>query len=364
MKKLYTAREVEELIRGGDTPDSIPSEAILTPSAKDAIKEFHRKAQRSSQAPSAGPVSGGKAEPTVPDHEYHWTPGQDPDTPAKIEAFFNSPEIVRIKQHIVDIGKRIWAQTFVDGNGGNITVRVGDNLALCTPTLISKGFMEVDEICLVDLDGNQLAGKLKRTSEAMTHFGIMKRQPKAKACVHAHPPHATAYAVAGVVPPTCMIPEAEVFLGKIGYAEYRTPGSTENADIVGEAGVHHQSVLMENHGVICWGKDVEDAYWKMENTDAYCKTVWIASQLGSPLKTITGSQAKELIQIRENLGMDDYRKNFKECELCDNSDFTPGVMCSVPGAGGAAKPSAPAPSGSDNEKAVQMITDMIMERLK
>ena len=369
MKKLYTAREVEELIRGGGSPDGIPAEAILTPSAKDAIKEYHRKQKAALQRPSysaatggTGGSSGAVTEPTVPDHEYHWVPGQDPDTPQKINAFFNSPEINRIKQHIVDIGKRIWAMTFVDGNGGNITVRVGDNLALCTPTLISKGFMTADDICLVDLDGNQLAGRLKRTSEAMTHFGIMKRQPKAKACVHAHPPHATAYAVAGVIPPTCMIPEAEVFLGQIGYAEYRTPGTPENADIVGEAGVNHQSVLMENHGVICWGKDVEDAYWKMENTDAYCKTVWIASQLGKPLKTISGSQAKELIGIREMLGMDDYRKNFKECELCDNSDFTPGMSCTVPAPSTSVSPTLPA--GADMDQAVKMITDMIMERLK
>lgn len=91
-----------------------------------------------------------------------------------------------------------------------------------------------------------------------------------------------------------MIPsEAEVFLGQIGFAEYRTPGTAENAQIVGEVGVDHQAVIMQNHGVIVWGKDVEDAYWKMENVDSYCKVVWIASQLGAPLKTITGGQMKD-----------------------------------------------------------------------
>ncbi|MFT5123709.1 MAG: L-fuculose-phosphate aldolase [Candidatus Omnitrophota bacterium] len=352
MKKLYTAREVDELLRGGGTPASIPSDALLTPSARDAIKDWDRK---SKQVAQASPPTG-KA-PIVPDYEYKWEPGKDPSTPAEIAKFFNSPGIVAIKERIVDIGQRIWKMTFVDGNGGNITVRVGDNLALCTPTLISKGFMQVSDICLVDLDGNQLAGERKRTSEALTHFGIMKRQPKAKACVHAHPPHATAYAVAGVVPPTCMIPEAEVFLGQIGYAEYRTPGTPENADIVGEAGVDHMSVLMENHGVICWGKDVEDAYWKMENTDSYCKTIWIASQLGGPLKTITQGQAKELIDLRGMLGMEDKRANWKECELCDNADFHPGVYCALPSQGSA-------PVNNDTEAAVQQITDLIMERLK
>ncbi len=97
-----------------------------------------------------------------------------------------------------DIGRRIWEKDYVDGNGGNITIRVGDNLVLCTPTLISKGFMRPEELCLIDLDGRQLAGTRKRTSEALTHLGIMKRQPAAKACVHAHPPHATAFAIANV----------------------------------------------------------------------------------------------------------------------------------------------------------------------
>jgi L-fuculose-phosphate aldolase len=274
-----------------------------------------------------------------------------------------SPEITVLRERMADIGERIWNKDYVDGNGGNLTIRVGDNLVLCTPTLISKGFMTADDMCLVDLNGTQLAGTRKRTSEVMTHIGIMKRQPKAKACCHAHPPHATAFAVASVIPPTCMIPEAEVFLGQIGLAPYQTPGSPENADTVGEIGVTHQSVLMENHGVITWGKDIEDAYWKMENTDAYCKTVWMASQLnGGKMKTITGSQAKELIEIRKSLGMDDPRENLKECELCDNSEWRPGVVCGIP-------ESSPSPSGSQPEyddsaeALVQQITNEIMKSL-
>ncbi|MFP6907340.1 MAG: class II aldolase/adducin family protein, partial [Verrucomicrobiota bacterium] len=109
----------------------------------------------------------------------------------------------------------------------------------------------------------------------------------------------------------------------------------------------------------CWGKDVEDAYWKMENTDSYCKTIWIASQLGRPLKTITKGQAKELIELRGVLGMEDKRSDWKECELCDNADFHPGVMCETP-----AMNQAPEPADHEMESAVQQITDLIMERLK
>ena len=139
--------------------------------------------------------------------------------------------------------------------------------------------MTPDDICMVDLDGNQIAGTRPRTSEVNTHLAIMKHEPKAKSCVHAHPVYGTAFAVAGVTPPACLIPEPEVFLGEIGFASYQTPGSPENAKEVGRLAQKHQSILMQNHGVIVWGKDVEDAYWKMENTDAFCQTVAVTMQI-------------------------------------------------------------------------------------
>ncbi|MBN8458756.1 MAG: class II aldolase/adducin family protein [Verrucomicrobia bacterium] len=357
-KKVFTAADMEAFLKSGKTAADLPKDVLLTPSAKDVLRDGVGGG-RSYALGSAPAAASASAEPILPDYEYHWTPGKDPKTPAEIQAFFNSPAIVEVKQRMVDIGKRMWAREYTDGNGGNLTVRVGDNLVLCTPTLVSKGFMTLEQMCLVDMEGKQLAGKYKRTSECMTHLAIMKRQPKAKACCHAHPPHGTAFAVAGVQPPTCMIPEAEVFLGQIGMAEYRTPGSPANAEVVGNAAVQHMAVLMVNHGVITWGKDIEDAYWKMENVEAYCKTVWVASQLnGGRLLTITGGQAKELIALRKTLGMDDKRATWKECELCDNAEFRPGTVCSLPGApaGAALDPEA--------EKVVQALTDQILAGMK
>ena len=131
----------------------------------------------------------------------------------------------------------------------------------------------------------------------------------------------------------------------------------------GEAAVDHMAVLMVNHGVITWGKDVEDAYWKMENVEAYCKTVWIASQLnGGKLLTITGGQAKELINLRKTLGMDDKRANWQECQLCDNAEFNPGTVCRIPD-----QPASSNKQGAldtDAEKLVQALTDQIIASLK
>lgn len=366
MKPLVTEKTLKERLGAGEPLASIVKGSLLTPSAKDYIRELDGTSPAASGKGTAATASPTPPEPVVPNYEYKWVAGADPKTPEEIQAFFTSPEIETIKRRMVNIGWRMWNREYTDGNGGNLTVRVGDNLALCTPTLVSKGFMKPEDICLVDLDGKQLAGIFKRTSEALTHFGIMKRVPEAKACCHAHPPHATAFAVAKVKPPTCLIPEAEVFLGQIGMAEYRTPGTPDNADVVGEAAASgHMSVLMLNHGVITYGKDIEDAYWKMENTESYCKTIWIASQLGNELTPISGKQAKELIELRKSLGMKDYRETWKECELCDNSEFRPGTQCIVP----VKKPAKSAPSAngsaaSEVESLVQRITDEIMRQLE
>ena len=99
---------------------------------------------------------------------------------AELEAFFNSPYAQSLKEQICDMGRRLWQRAYVDGNGGNMAIRVGEDIAICTPTLVSKGFMKPEDMCLVDFEGNQLAGAKKRTSEILMHLQIMKRQPQAR----------------------------------------------------------------------------------------------------------------------------------------------------------------------------------------
>jgi len=353
-KQLFTEKDALALLAQGGTLADVPKRAILTPAAKDRLKAPPASPSNSAFTSTA---SSTPAEPILPDYMYRWEDKQDPQTPAEIAQFFNSPEIETQKERMCEMGRRMFQREYTDGNGGNMVVRVGHNLFLTTQTLISKGFMTPETICLVDWDGKQLAGKYKRTSECMTHLGIFRNQPKCRATCHAHPVHATAFAVAGVEPPSCMIPEAEVFLGKIGVAPYRTPGSPENAEVIGAMGKDYQAILMVNHGAITWGEHIEDAYWKMENIESYCKVIWIAQTLGKGMKTITGSEAKELIAIRQSLGMEDFRSEWKECELCDNSDFREGATCEMP---------ATTPAGGSaavDEALVQSITDQIMAKL-
>ncbi|MEG2247701.1 MAG: class II aldolase/adducin family protein, partial [Akkermansia sp.] len=171
--------------------------------------------------------------PELPNFIFPWEK-YDPQTKEEVETFFHSPEILIIKERMCDIGRRLWAREYVDGNGGNISVRVAKNLLLCSPTLISKGFMKVEDICLVDMDGNQKAGIRPSTSEVKTHIAMM-REVGVNSCIHSHPPHCNAFLFSGIVPPSGINPEADIFLGHIALAPYGTPGSPETALAVAKA---------------------------------------------------------------------------------------------------------------------------------
>jgi L-fuculose-phosphate aldolase len=186
----------------------------------------------------------------------------------------------------------------------------------------------------------------------------MKRQARAVACVHCHPPHATAFAVAGVEPPTCMIPEIEVFIGKVPIAPYRTPGTPEMGKLVADLSDKHNTILMANHGVVSWSHvSVEDAYFKMEIIEAYCRTVIVAAQLG-PLKTFSQTHLQDLLKIKQTLGIPDPRIGLKECELCNNDEWRPGAVCAQP-----PKQTGAVAPDQQAEALVQAITDQIMSRV-
>src|SRR5271157_465921 len=124
-----------------------------------------------------------------------------------VQDLFNSPEAEAVKEEICAVGRKLWLRQYVDGNGGNISYRIGPNAFLCTPTLLSKYDLRPQDIGMVDIEGKQIAGARARTSEILMHLEIFKEVPEAKGIVHCHPAHATAYAITGRVPPTCVIPE-------------------------------------------------------------------------------------------------------------------------------------------------------------
>ncbi len=300
MKQLISLRDLEELLRNGGDIRSLPEDVLYTPSARDFLRGFDWKPTSKSAAPSGNSDSTKSAQT-----------GKLPalaSSQEEINDWFNSPEMLVHKLVICDIGRRMWERAYCDGNGGNISIRVSPDFVICTPTMVSKGFMKPEQMCLVDMEGNQKVGTSKRTSEVLMHLQIMKRQPRAVAIAHCHPPHATAFAVAGIEPPTCILPEQELMIGKVPLAAYRTPGTPEMGRLVADLVEHHNTILMCNHGAVSWSHlGAEDAYWKMEILESFCRTVWVASQLGVPLKTMTGEQLQDLLKIKQTLGIPDPR---------------------------------------------------------
>lgn len=362
--KLFAQNDAVAFARTGAREFRFNRDIRMTPAARDVLVEagikvvFDANASSNGGAPAAAPAAktGGEAAPVAA-----------PAAAAKGDAaaLFNSPEAKKLKEEICEMGRRCWLRDYNDGNGGNLSARLGEYF-LCTPTGISKGFMKPEQICLVDADGNQVAGngKWKRTSEILSHLGIYKTVPAAAAVVHAHPIHATAFAMAGIEPPKCLIPEVEVFVGTIPVAEYKTPGSPQMSEILGNLAPKHQSILMGNHGVICWGTSVEDAYFKMEITDSYCRTLWVAAQLPTKRTTIPADEIKKLLDLKQKMGLPDERHGLKAAQLCDCDPWDQigdrPQACATP-AGNA--PTIDRMTNAELESMVQKLTDQVMASL-
>jgi L-fuculose-phosphate aldolase len=289
----------------------------------------------------------------------------------------------KLKEEICEIGRRVYNKGFAAANDGNISIRVGENEVLCSPTMICKGFMTPDDICAVDMQGGQIAGKRKRTSEILLHLEIMRQRPDVKAVVHCHPPHATAFAVAREPIPQCILPEIEVFMGEVPLAPYETPGGTKFAETVTPFLKSTNTIILTNHGTVSFGKTLEEAYWKTEILDAYCRILILTKQLGKPVAYLDEKKSRELLDLKKKLGFDDPRFHVEDCDLCSNSAFREGYKENMPVTTAfdappsfpgylqkpayetqSAKAAAPAANGTpDVEALVQAITAQVLAAL-
>jgi L-fuculose-phosphate aldolase len=231
----------------------------------------------------------------------------------------------KFREQMCEIGRRIYNKGFAAANDGNISLRLSDDRVLCSPTRVSKGFMKPDDLCIVDLDGKQISGKRKRSSEILLHLTIMKARADVRSVVHCHPPHATAFAVAREPIPKCVLPEIEVFLGEVAISPYETPGGQSFADTVLPYVKDTETILLANHGTVTYGSDLEDAYFKTEIIDAYCRILILAKQIGR-VNYYTDEKAAELLRLKPKLGIPDPRleRGLENCDLCGNSLFREG----------------------------------------
>lgn len=162
--------------------------------------------------------------------------------------------------------------------------------------------MSPEDMCIVDAAGNQISGKRKRSSEFLMHAAIYAARPDVNAVVHSHPPHATAFAVAGIEIPTGVYPEAELFLGPVRITQYVTPGDHRLGESIVPLVQGANTVLLAQHGVVCFDPTLEQAYYNLEIVDNYARILLLARQLGE-LEPLPQAQLNELVRLRARFGV-------------------------------------------------------------
>lgn len=205
-----------------------------------------------------------------------------------------------LRQQICEVGRRMYEKNFVASNDGNISVRLAANRILTTPTGVSKGFMTPESMVIVDLEGRALSAG-KPSSEIPMHLFVYRERPDVQAVVHAHPLHATGFAAAGLSLEDCVTAEIIVTLGSIPLAPYGTPSTPKLPETLRPFIHHNDAFLLANHGAVTVGKDLWDAYYKMERLEHYAHIIFISRQLGGE-KILPKEQVQELLELRGRYG--------------------------------------------------------------
>jgi len=218
-----------------------------------------------------------------------------------------------LRADIVEVGRRMYARGYTASNDGNISVRLGPDRLLMTPKSVCKGFMTPDMMCITDLDGRKLQGDRDPSSEMLMHLEVYRQRPDAQAVVHAHPPTATGFAVAGIPLDRAVLAEVLTTLGSIPIAEYATPSTRELPEAVRKYIKAHDGMLLANHGALTVGADLYGAYYKMETIEHFAKISLVARLLGRE-NLLSREEVMRLQELRGSYGIQ-----------------APAPICAVPG---------------------------------
>jgi L-fuculose-phosphate aldolase len=208
----------------------------------------------------------------------------------------------QLRADIVEVGRRLYARGYTASNDGNISVRLDDARLLMTPKSVCKGFMEPSMMCITDLDGRKLAGDRDPSSEMLMHLEVYRQRPDAQAVVHAHPPIATAFAVAGIPLDRAVLAEVVTTLGSVPIADYATPSTKELPEAVRKYVKAHDGMLLANHGALTLGTDLFSAYYKMETIEHFAKISFIARMLGGE-RLLSRQEVERLQGLRGTYGI-------------------------------------------------------------
>lgn len=200
---------------------------------------------------------------------------------------------------IIDFGRRLYEKNMVAANDGNLSVKIGDNAVLITPSGVSKGFLTPEMLVVVDLENNLIEGNFSQSSETKMHLQVYKNNLNIGGVAHAHPVFATAFAAAGLALDQPVLTESVIGLGKIPLAPFATPGTEEVPQSIVPFLNNYKGVLLANHGVLTWGKDLMQAFFRMESIEHTAKIQTICKYL---LKSDNQLNAEQLAKLAPFIG--------------------------------------------------------------
>jgi L-fuculose-phosphate aldolase len=219
------------------------------------------------------------------------------------------------RQDVVEVGRWIWQKGWIAANDGNITVRLSEDRILATPTGVCKGLMKPDDLIVCDMQGSKIAGEKERTSEIAMHLTIYEMRPDVTAIVHAHPPVATGYAVAGRALDTALLPEVVIGLGCVPLAEYGLPGTPELTGGMLPYIPSYDAILMQNHGVVSFGEDLTKAFFRMETVEHFARISLVAELLGGA-RALPRQEVQKLLDARSRYGVPDRKGVDPDSPVC------------------------------------------------
>ncbi len=221
---------------------------------------------------------------------------------------------------LIEICHRLYVKGFVTAMDGNVSVRLENGNFLTTRSSVNKGMITVEDLVEVNQEGAPLTSHLKPSTELGMHLYIYSQRPDVKAIVHAHPIYSTGFAVARQPLTSCVFPEVIVGLGAIPLAEYATPSTREVAESLSPFVMKTDAILLANHGVVTYGKDLYDAYFKMEKVEHAAHIMFVARMLGGEHR-LTPEDIDKLKAISiESYGKDLDGKLSCETGSSENSD--------------------------------------------
>lgn len=208
--------------------------------------------------------------------------------------------VSEITEELVKISHRVEAKGFVAATDGNISVRLPNGNILATPTSMNKGFISAGDLVEMTIDGKQVNGKRKPSTEMKMHLFIYHRRSDVNAVVHCHPVYATGFAAAGVSLPEDIFPEMVVGFGAVPLAPYATPSTEEVGDSLSPFVGKYDAVLLANHGVVTYGSDLWGAYFKMEKVEQIAQMLFVAGALGGA-KHLSNEQILRLKELAKTV---------------------------------------------------------------